>query len=93
MLVQMPAVMFGNSIHLRNAALVRSNSHLAKEIIAARQENAKMKKEVAHKDFTDEDVCAVTELNVASAFCRFPFHPGSLSMEVGGVELITQATV
>ena len=36
---------------------------------------------------------AVTELNVASAFCRFPFHPGSLSMEVGGVELITQATV
>lgn len=56
MLVQMPAFMFGNSIHLRNAALVRSNSHLAKEIIAARQENAKMKKEVAHKDFTDEDV-------------------------------------
>jgi len=33
-----------------NAALVRSNSHLAKEIIAARQENAKMKKEVAHKE-------------------------------------------
>ena len=56
MLVQMPAFMFGNSIHLRNAALVRSNSHLAKEIIAARQENAKMKKEVGHKDFTDEDV-------------------------------------
>jgi len=33
-----------------NEALVRSNSHLAKEIIAARQENAKMKKEVAHKE-------------------------------------------
>ena len=56
LLIRIPAFKFGSSIHLRNEALVRSNSHLAKEIIAARQENAKMKKEVAHKDFTDEEL-------------------------------------
>lgn len=33
-----------------NLALVRNNAHLAKEIITARQQNAKMKKDLAHKE-------------------------------------------
>ena len=37
-------------VPLRNQALVRNNAHLAKEIITARQQNAKMKKDLAHKD-------------------------------------------
>jgi hypothetical protein len=37
-------------VPLRNLALVRNNAHLAKEIITARQQNAKMKKDLAHKD-------------------------------------------
>ncbi len=64
--------MFGSSIHLRNEALVRSNSHLAKEIIAARQENAKMKKEVAHKDFTDEELQSQSWM-LYLPFVVFPF--------------------
>lgn len=37
-------------VPLRNQALVRNNAHVAKEIITARQQNAKMKKDLAHKD-------------------------------------------
>jgi len=33
-----------------NLDLVRNNAHLAKEIITARQQNAKMKKDLAHKE-------------------------------------------